>query len=441
MTLSAAFALAIDLKVKERDEVAEKSSLEAVAGWATQFTSLVSLAPPQALLLEVGGSERLFGGVQLLAEVIEQGLRQLGYGARIAVAPTPLAALLLSRAGAGTMSHPHSMTGDLAGVSLRNSGLEKKVVEQLRTLGLRTFADCYRLPRDGLARRVGPQVVAFLDKVLGKRADPRLPFVVPKHFERYLSLPDEVENLEALLFALRRLLLELTGLLRASDAGIQEIEITLRHRKHQSTRIDVGLLSPSRDEHHLQSLIKERLDRITLPSPVECIQIRTGEFSALAPVDLDFFDTTAHRSEDWPRLVEKLEARLGRGAVYGVNVFSEYRPERAWQSQTSKLGFPLPTGERNKVRGRGVPNPDASLKSRPIWLLPEPLLLRTKNHRPRFRGPLTLPRPRERIESGWWDGNDVSRDYFVAVNETGERLWIFRDRRSPTTWYMHGIFA
>ena len=441
MTLSAAFALVSDLHVKERDEVAEKSAIEALAGWAAQFTSLVSLAPPQALLLEVGGSERLFGGVQPLTEVIEQGLTQLGYGARIAVAPTPLAALLLSRAGAGTRSQPRSMTGDLAGVSLQDSGLETKVVEQLRTLGLRTFADCYRLPRDGLARRVGPQVVAFLDKVLGKAADPRIPFVIPKRFERCLSFPDEVETLEVLLFALRRLLLELTGMLRAGDAGIQELEITLLHRKHPPTRVDVGLLSASRDERHLQSLIKERLDRITLTSPVEHIQIKTGKILPLAPDDLDFFDTSTRSSEDWPRLVEKLRARLGRGAVYGLNTLDEYRPERAW-----RIGGLGKLGAGKKVIG-SHPWRDTDdtfshlLKSRPIWLLPEPLLLRTKNHRPQFRGPLRLPRPRERIESGWWDGNDVSRDYFVALNEAGEHFWIFRDRRSPTTWYMHGIFA
>ena len=230
-------------------------------------------------------------------------------------------------------------------------------------------------------------------------------------------------------------------MLRAGDAGIQELEITLLHRKHPPTRVDVGLLSASRDERHLQSLIKERLDRITLTSPVEHIQIKTGKILPLAPDDLDFFDTSTRSSEDWPRLVEKLRARLGRGAVYGLNTLDEYRPERAW-----RIGGLGKLGAGKKVIG-SHPWRDTDdtfshlLKSRPIWLLPEPLLLRTKNHRPQFRGPLRLPRPRERIESGWWDGNDVSRDYFVALNEAGERFWIFRDRRSPTTWYMHGIFA
>jgi protein ImuB len=46
----------------------------------------------------------------------------------------------------------------------------------------------------------------------------------------------------------------------------------------------------------------------------------------------------------------------------------------------------------------------------------------------------------ERIESGWWDGEDIARDYYAAAAETGERLWIYRDR-SSRDWYLHGIFG
>ena len=47
----------------------------------------------------------------------------------------------------------------------------------------------------------------------------------------------------------------------------------------------------------------------------------------------------------------------------------------------------------------------------------------------------------ERIESGWWDGADARRDYFVAVDGKACWLWIFRDSRAPGGWFLHGIFA
>jgi len=461
MPLSAAFALATDLRVKERDEFAEKSALEALAGWATQFTSFVAVEPPQALLMEIGGSEKLFGGMTLLVHSIEQGLKQLGYESRMAIAPTPLAALLLSRSGSRNRSWTHSITGDLAKVPLEYSGLEEKVVQTLFSLGLRTFADFYRLPRDGLARRVGPQVVMFLDKVLGNISDPRSPYVVPKSFKRCLSLPEEVAGSRALLFALRRPLLELTGILRASDTGIQMLSIDLYHRKHSPTHIEISLLSPSRDGEQLQLLIKERLELIALPNPVEGIEFKAGKFLPLAPDALDFFKTSRRVCEQWSGLIEKLRIRLGRGAVYCLDTVCEYRPERAWEINNLKEpGFSkrhkrqvkkklsLPRGEKvsaslGELHAPWLTLPQAKegFSTRPVWLLAEPELLCTRNHRPYLRGSLHLSHPCERIESGWWDGNDVSRDYFIALNKVGECYWIFRDRRSPEAWYLHGIFS
>jgi protein ImuB len=47
----------------------------------------------------------------------------------------------------------------------------------------------------------------------------------------------------------------------------------------------------------------------------------------------------------------------------------------------------------------------------------------------------------ERIETGWWDGREVTRDYFVARDAQGVRLWIYRERRAPKNWYVHGLFG
>jgi protein ImuB len=47
----------------------------------------------------------------------------------------------------------------------------------------------------------------------------------------------------------------------------------------------------------------------------------------------------------------------------------------------------------------------------------------------------------ERIETGWWDGGDVARDYFTAVDLHGVRLWVFRERGAPHRWFLHGMFG
>jgi protein ImuB len=78
------------------------------------------------------------------------------------------------------------------------------------------------------------------------------------------------------------------------------------------------------------------------------------------------------------------------------------------------------------------------LPPRPAWLLPRPMPLRDHALQV-LSGP-------ERIESGWWDGGDVRRDYYVVRTSLGQRAWAFqpagvRDGDGGSGWMLHGWFA
>ena len=47
----------------------------------------------------------------------------------------------------------------------------------------------------------------------------------------------------------------------------------------------------------------------------------------------------------------------------------------------------------------------------------------------------------ERIETQWWNVSDVLRDYYVAFERNGSRLWIYRERKGTKKWYLHGYFS
>ena len=46
----------------------------------------------------------------------------------------------------------------------------------------------------------------------------------------------------------------------------------------------------------------------------------------------------------------------------------------------------------------------------------------------------------ERIESGWWDGGDVRRDYFSCTLPNGTRGWVYVDKRDGQQ-YLHGLWG
>lgn len=424
MLASAALALAPQLRVQPRRPEAEAAALERLAGWALQYTAFVSPEPPAGLLLEIGGSLRLFGGLGRLLERLRRALDELGHHAATAVAPTPRAAWLLALAGeARPVSDPGQLRPRLEPLPCRVLPLEPRQLQALELLGIRTLGDCLTLPRAGLARRLGRDLLAVLDRALGLQPEPRQAWQPPPVFQDGLELPAEVERAEQLVFALNRLLQPLCGFLRGLDSGIQRYSLRLEHADHPATRLSVGLLRPSRSLEHLLELGRERLERLQLPAPVRGLRLASRDIRLLAPERPALLAEARQAAPHWSQLVERLSARLGEQAVQGLQAWPEHRPERAWR---------LATPGRGGGEGR---------RQRPLWLLAEPVRLHQRGSQPLWRGPLVLQRGPERIESGWWDGGDVRRDYYVARNPEGARLWIFQEREAPRQWYLQGVFG
>ncbi len=424
MRVSAAQALARGLRVLIQDARAQQRALEQLAAWCNQFTSQVCLAPPQALLLEVQGSLTLFGGLEALLERLRNGLAGLGYAAQLAVAPTPLAATWLALAGSEVrVTTPAALAGVLARLPLSGLGLPPARLQSLQNMGVRTVGECRRLPRDGLARRLGAELVLALDQAHGSAPDPRAPYMVPAGFEAVLVIPGAIDNIVGLLFPLNRLIQELCGVLAARVAGVAELSLTLRHSKAAPTHVELGLVSPTRDAKHLTELFRERLGRVTLPEPVEEIILAAARLVPNTQVHRDFFVAKPAATQAGAELIERLRSRLGDQAVQGIAPVADHRPELAWRyAEPGQAESTVESGER------------------PLWLLPEPVTLELRDGRPWLGEALTIEDNRERIESGWWDGKDIARDYFIACNRRGERFWIYRELATHR-WWLHGVFG
>ncbi len=424
MTVAAAQALAGSLPIRPRDSHAEARCVKTLAGWAGQFTPSVSLVGQRGLLLEVSGSLRLFGGLEAIVQALQTGIGALGYSACVAAAPTPLGAWLLARAGQSlTIDDPEELAIRLAALPLALLEPSLSTLDNLQALGVRTLGDCVRLPRDGLARRFGQQLLDALDRALGKIPDPRV-FVTPAaRFVARLELPAEVIETAALLFALRRLLTELEGFLRGRDAGVQQLCLDCAHGNGNSTEITIGLVTPARDAAQLLMLLRERINGTELPAPVRALVLRAKTPVPYRPCQHQLVADTSLETEHWERLLERLHARLGAQAVYGLATCPDHRPERAWQAVA--IGAETP--------------PLCQAQPRPVFLLREPRLLGAGSGLT-LAGQLRITDGPERLESGWWDGHDVARDYYIAEGAKPARYWVFRDLRT-NAWYLHGLFS
>ena len=396
-------------------QLAEQTGLKRLAAWCYQYSSQVCIAPQRnSLLLEVAASQRLFGAAETLARRINTELEQLGYRVTSGFAPTLEAAHLAARHGL-FIHTPGDIRKSIGALGVDSLNLQVASIQALQKMGFRTIAEVLHLPRKALARRLGLTTSDYLDRLLGHRPDPCKTFRPPDSFSAGVDLPD-TEHSQGLVFPLKRLVQELCGVLRASDRGIQVLQVHLQLDKGTQT-ICLNLRQTTRSESRLMLLLRDRLERLQLPHPVRHIRLQVLHFLPCVVSQTSLLRETATSSTAADsHVIERLQARLGKDSVKGIKGLQDHRPEHSWS-----------------LRELDEPAAYTTQPGRPAWLLPRPQPCQINTYRI-----LTGP---ERIESGWWDGRDCRRDYFVVRDPNGSTLWAFHEYKPNPGWYLHGLFA
>lgn len=417
--LTAARALLAEFEAVPFDANAMEHSHRFLAAVAYRYSSEVALLP-DAIVLEIGRSRSLFGPWPQFAQRLRDDLSQLGFRHRLAAAPTPHAArALAAQADGNAILEAKDLRAGLSRLPVSHAGLPEETAAILMQMGLRTLGQVLDAPRDGLRRRFGNELLQALDRLAGNAPDGLARYRPPDRFSQRIEFEPEIENLSALLFPLRRLAGDLAAYLSGRDGGVQRFAIELEHahdsgRANDITRVQVGLLEPLRDPEALFEFSRGRLEALHLRAPVRILRLRADELPPFVPTGRDLFDRRPAHALDIVQLRERLRARLGDEAIYTLHDTPDPRPERA-QSREEDAALD------------GISSP------RPTWLLEKPIPL---------RGPMPeLIAGPERLETGWWDGEPVRRDYYVARTSQGQRAWIFCAAGSQGPWMLHGWFA
>ena len=430
MPLASARALCPALQVAALDRAAQRRRLAQLARVMQRFTPRIALCGGNALLLEVRGSLTYFGGLEAIRTAIAECFSgPYPHALYSAASPAAAASLLLARTGSSvTVADTRQLRSVLGGIAIEYLPLQAKQRQRLDNSGVQMLRDVWRLPADQLARRLGSGFVRYLDKLLGRRVDPRETFTHDPGFRCHDEFLYEITDVALIAEAARELLGRLCEQLYRRDAGINRFQLVFFHEQQSATRLEVGLSSTTRDIRRLCFLLETRLEGFTLVAPVISLELRAETLLPYRAAATDLFPSAqterTQASNELDELLDELRLRLGDDAVEGISALPDHRPERA-------SGYaPLTRIEQSRLD-----------KPRPAWLLNEPLPLQVRDRRPCYRGPLTVLDGPERIESGWWEGIDTRRDYYTVATASGARLWIYRDLRASSRWYLHGLFA
>src|SRR4249919_1158504 len=407
MPLAAAQALGNGFATVEHDPLDAERWRQLLAAWAYRFSSQVSTDLPHALVLEVGHSLQLFGPWPRLEAQMREELRALGFRHHLVAAPNPHAARVLANVHDGLAVGDSTFLNALGQLPVERAGFAPDVARSLSHMGLRKLRQVFALPRE---------VLQHLDRLRGAEA-PLAWYQPPDVFEGRIEFDHEVESSQALLFPLRRLTADLAAFLAGRDGGAQRFTVVLEHELVAHSEVEIGLLAAEREPTILFELARGRIEQAQVPAPVRGMHLVARELPAFVPAERDLFDPRPQQSVPWTQLRERLRARLGDGAVQNIGWLPDHRPERVVSGDASL---------RKTVEMPGL--------LRPGWLLPQPMPLRD-----RVQHVLAGP---ERIESGWWDDEDIRRDYYLVETAQGQRAWAFRiagEQAGP--FMLHGWFA
>lgn len=448
------YALCLPQLRADNDARSTEERLQQLAARLGRVSSTISLQSPDSLVFEVRSGLNYFGGIENIRSHVQALLEPLlaswgvGSGLQHAVSPTATASLLLARSGCNLLiyrkNNLRSALGSLPLDALVPPHAQVKAKNQTRRLrnsGLLVMRDLWRLPRQDLARRFGPDFLRQLDSCLGNVATPLNTYQDAPFFSTEMDFEYAVENTGFLLHAIDELLGRLCLYLRQRDLAAAHIQLRLRHEHREDTLIALEMRLASRSLSNLSLLLETRIQTLTLQAPVIGLQLEVQRFDSFT-VQHEALSGVANTGERTDHsaillLLEQLQARLGNDAVRNIHAHAEHGPEMAGSEKTftyiaSNSWSNMNTGDRcmsSKLPGTGP------VAARPCWILKKPSPLRIKD-----LDRLQLLSGPERIETHWWDGQDIQRDYYVARNRQGMRLWIYHDRRGARDWHLHGIF-
>jgi len=418
MTPAAALALCPGLSIRNRDSLAERQALQQLAEIALDFSPWVSLDQPDCLLLEIRSCLTLFGGVERLQDKLRLALQAGGYKPVIAISSSPTASILLARLSLETIVRDRqALRSALGPLPIAALELDDKILHRLFRTGIRQLTDLWRLPRDGLTKRYGAVLLQQLDRLAGQQTQVLQAFHKPPSFQASREMPIELERIEHFFPAIEQLAGEFAAFLQSGDATTLGITLELQHHGRSATRLTLDFRAGNRDPKHWCSLLYEKLERSPLPAPVLAVTLLSAAIVPFQPERFSLFDDSEQPNSEaeWQAVLDQLQARLGHQALKFPGTQADHRPERAMTHTPNLL------------------NANPGLPPRPLWLLPNPDPIGIDD--------IHLLSAVERIESGWWDDQSIRRDYYLAKDKRGRKLWIYCDLITKRQWFIHGLFG
>ncbi|WP_250658611.1 Y-family DNA polymerase [Alkalimarinus coralli] len=419
MGLATAASLCGNLQVLQYDACCESDKLKEIAHGLYTVTSDISFFEPNGLLLHASNMLTLYDGLENYWRSITDQLDKLPFNYTYSSGYSPFAAKMLAQKGVNQiLDSKQELSVKINQCQLSETELTTKQVSQLTRVGVNTVKDLLSISMADIAKRFDSDLVNYTGRLTGEFHHTINFYHPPERFNRYLDLLFDVVNLSFLEKPLLKLLAQLEDFLRVRDQYAHELSLLLQLRNNQSCEVSATSAAGEYRQEIWLKLFQLKFESVRLSDPVVRLSLSVKRVAAKQGDMADLFRGKQGKLSPL-ELLSLLQAKLGEQNIQGVRITEDPRPHISSQYCQPMVETPDSTTipiDKNLLR--------------PSILLPFPKPLRER---------ISIIQGPERLSTGWWDGQAIIRDYFIARTENGRWLWVFRTPEQK--WFLHGVFS
>jgi protein ImuB len=404
-----------------------------------------SVEEPGVFWLDGEGLNRLFRSAAAWGRAIHDGLRDLGFSARVVVGFTRYGTYAVARSRAAEATEPLAFEclaeeqQAAHAAPLDRLGLPPEQRDDLIKLGVGTLGDFLALPASGLRERFDEPATRIHDLASGATWTPLQPASPAERLTARIELEFADDDLPRLLFVLKQLLDPLLARLAERHEAARELSLRLRLDLPDARHEVIRPAQPARVAQPLLELVRLRLES-SLPGKVEAIEVELIGMPLEREQTRLFVHTSRRNLDAANRALARLRAEFGSTAVVRARVCEEHLPEAAflWEPLERLEEDHGADGVVGREGQRGAsPLLVRRILERPVDL-PAGLQIADADRRPRITsaGPVTDQVGPYVISGGWWV-HPIHREYYFARAQRGDVLWIYYDRQRRR-WFLQG---
>ncbi len=412
MGMAQAASLSGELNVIDYKQARESAHLKNLACALYQLVGDIVISPPASLAIRLDPSIKFYDGLLPLWRAIANELYQQEVNFHFATGWSIESAKVLAKAETNTVhSDRASISQALQRCHLKHTDLSAKQISSLARVGVHTLKSLLALPATELGKRFDNTLITYLTALRGEVFPQCTYFHPEEQFAQTIEPAYEISQTQQLMPWIDRLLNQLAIFLRLRNQVTASMSLTLFFREKEPQTLTVGSACPLSQAANWRPLFELTIEKLQLTEPVIAIELSVKNTEEVNAQTADFFSDRIHYFAKM-QLIGRLQAKLGEEKVSQPMLNNDHR-----------------LGEKSFTQIT-VP-PQLPVYWQPLFITEQPIPL-TESSQIQF-GPV-------RIQTGWWGGQYIKQDYYIAQSSQGQLLLVYK-RPPERQWYIQGWYC